>query len=150
MNDCVIYLVLLYTSGVPVLKLISSCHYHIDGVSWFQGLFDTFVSLSGPKAKEMTYSQAICHKWHSLVALTSTSGCGIVLFSRPGSGEILFISGRYLSILGSFFIVVVSWLMFWASFFRAASDRREEDPVDVVRSNSRPGFRGDDQYRIIE
>ena len=84
MNDCVIYLVLLYTSGVPVLKLISSCHYHIDGVSWFQGLFDTFVSLSGPK--EMTYSQAICHKWHSLVALTSTSGCGIVIFSRPGFG----------------------------------------------------------------
>ena len=112
MNDCVIYLVLLCTSGVPVLKLISSCHYHIDGVSWFQGLFDTFVSLSGPK--EMTYSQAIFHKWHSLVALTSTSGCGIVIFSRPGSGEILFISGRYLSILGSFFIVVVSWLMFWA------------------------------------
>ena len=101
MNDCVIYLVLLYTSGVPVLKLISSCYYHIDGVSWFQGLFDTFVSLSGPK--EMTYSQAICHKWHSLVSLTSTSGCGIVIFSRPGSEEILFISGRYLSIPGSFF-----------------------------------------------
>ena len=148
MNDCGIYLVLLYTSGVPVLKPISSCHYHIDGVSWFQGLFDTFVSLSGPK--EMTYSQAICHKWHSLVALTSTSGCGIVIFSRPGSGEIVVISGRYLSILGSFFIVAVSWLMFWASFFSAASDRREEDPVDVVRSNSRSGSRGDDQYRIIE
>ena len=85
MNDCVIYLVLLYTSGVPVLKLISRCHYHIDGVSWFQRLFDTFVSLSGPK--EMTYLQAICHKWHSLVALTSTSGSGIVIFSRPGSGN---------------------------------------------------------------
>ena len=40
--------------------------------------------------------------------------------------------------------------MFWASFFSAASDHREEDSVDVVRSNSRPGSGGDDQYRIIE
>ena len=33
------------------------------------------------------------------------------------------------------------------SFFSASNDRGMKDPIDVVRSNPRPGPRGDDQYR---
>ena len=52
MNDCFLFGFAVHASWVPVLKPISRCHYHIGRVSWFQGLFDSFVSFTDPKERE--------------------------------------------------------------------------------------------------
>ena len=74
----------------------------------------------------------------------------VVLFSRPGSGEIVFRSisvvAYTFSVLFPFFIVAVSWLMFCDPFAVQQATVGKRDPIDVVRSSPRPRSRGDDQY----
>lgn len=134
----VIYLVLLYTSRVPVLKPLSSCHYPSAGVVWFQGLFYNFVSLSGPER----WLRKRFVKYGIPLLLWLLRRAVVVIFSRPGSRKSSWVNFRWLHSPSRFcFIVVVSWLMLWDPYSVQQTTAGKKYPIDMVRSNSRPASR---------
>ena len=134
----VIYLVLLYTSRVPVLKPLSSCHYPSAGVVWFQGLFYNFVSLSGPER----WLRKRFVKYGIPLLLWLLRRAVVVIFSRPGSRKSSRVNFRWLHFPSRFcFIVVVSWLMLGDPYSVQQTIAGKKYPIDMVRSHSRPASR---------
>lgn len=106
------------------------------GVSWFQGLFCSFVSLSGPA--RWLHEQFV--KWHSLAAW-------LLHQASLGLGHLWSISSHCLLLLSS--ILLWSWV--YSHCGTPVSVQQvttgKNDPIDVVRSKPRPGSREDDLYR---
>ena len=136
MSEWLLFIWCCYTPlGCQYLNLSVVAITPTEGLSGSKDLFYNFVSLWGSerwlRKRFVKYGIPLL-PWLLRRAV-------VVIFSKPGSGKSSQVNFRWLHFPSQFcFIVVVSWLMLLDPFSVQQTTAGKKDPIDVVRSNTRP------------